>query len=145
MHGEKYRLAAIADLERKLYEEFGVESSLRSAYPQVLRPSAAHVVPCDTRHASASDERPPASHLADTGPLAAGVRARLAGRREADSTDQLRQAHARVEVRVLWYRLTAPLPAGVSHVVGFLLGFAPKRPSRALANVVMSMQGFCQN
>ena len=108
-------------------------------YPQALRPGVAHVAPCDTRHASASDGKPPASHLADTDPLAAAERARLQGRREADSTDQPQPDHARVEVRGRWSRLTEPLPAGVSHVIGFLLGFTPQRPGGAFADVVMGM------
>src|SRR5258708_1355497 len=61
------------------------------------------------------------------------------GRRAADTTDQPRPDHARVEVRGLGHRLTAPLPAGVSHVVGFLLGLAPEGPGGAFADVIMGM------
>ncbi len=66
-------------------------------------------------------------------------RAGLAGRREADPTDQPRPSAERVEVRVLWHRLTKPLPAGVSHVVNFLFGLAPERPGWTLADVIMGM------
>ena len=51
----------------------------------------------------------------------------------------LEKTQVQVEVRVLWYRLRAPLPAGVSHVIGFRFGFAPKRPGGAEAFVVMGM------
>jgi hypothetical protein len=83
--------------------------------------------------------RPLGSHPADRGQLAEVGPANQEGRREADSTDQLRPGRGRVEVRVLWHRLTTPLPAGVSHVIGFLFGLAPQSPSRTLTDILMSM------
>jgi hypothetical protein len=98
--------------------------------PPLARPHAA----------DASDERPPASRLANRGQRVAGARATPAGRREADPTDQPRPDHARGEVRVLWHRLRAPLPAGVSHVMSLRLGFAPSCPDGALADIAMDVQ-----
>ena len=69
----------------------------------------------------------------------AQAQVRLADRREADSTDQPRPNHERVEVRVQWAQLREPLPAGVSHVVGFLFGFAPERPGGSLTDIIMGM------
>src|SRR6266699_932037 len=108
-------------------------------YPQGPRPGVARVALCNTRRASASDGRPPASHLAGTSQHLAPARATLPGQREADSTDQPRLSHAQVEVRLLWCRLTAPLPSGVSHVILFLGGLAPQRPGGPLTDVPMRM------
>ena len=63
----------------------------------------------------------------------------LAGRREADPTDQPRPGGERVEVRVLWHRLREPLPLSVSQVIRFLFSLAPERPGGTLADVIVGM------
>lgn len=78
-------------------------------------------------------------HLEDRGRLEGGEPAGLAGRREADPTDQPRRDCGRVEIRALWHQLTEPLPAVFSHVSGLFFGFAPERPGGTLADVAMGM------